>query len=177
MSRIGKKPVLIPEGVEALISGQKVRMKGPRGELSVLISPEVSVCLEGGCIFFNIRIPSQRARSMWGLARTLVFNIVCGVTKGFSKILDIQGVGYRAQVQGHNLQLNMGYSHEVLYVIPKDVQIVCTKPTEIIISGIDVQRVGQVAAEIRSIRPPEPYKGKGIRCRGEHVFRKEGKKK
>lgn len=177
MSRIGKKAVRIPSGVNASVDGQQVKVKGPKGELSVVLVDDVLAKLEEGRIAVEPREKSQRGRAMWGLSRTLVSNIVTGVTEGFSETLEITGVGYRAQVQGKNLQLNMGYSHDVSYPIPDGIQIACPKPTEITISGIDKQRVGQVAAEIRRVRPPEPYKGKGIRYQGEYIFRKEGKKK
>ena len=177
MSRIGKKPVPVPSGVTANVEGQTVKMKGPKGALQFVVPEEVSVKLEDGNVQVDPRNESKRARSMWGTSRTLVANLVTGVTKGFERKLEITGVGYRAAVQGKNLQLALGYSHDVIYPIPEGIQIVTPKPTEITITGIDSQKVGQVAAEIRGFRPPEPYKGKGVRYAGEYIFRKEGKKK
>jgi large subunit ribosomal protein L6 len=177
MSRIGKKPVVVPSGVTANVEGQTVKMKGPKGALSFLVPDEVSVKLEDGKVQVDPRNETKRARSMWGTSRTMVANLVTGVTKGFERKLEITGVGYRAAVQGKNLQLALGYSHDVVYPIPEGIQIVTPKPTEITITGIDSQKVGQVAAEIRGFRPPEPYKGKGVKYAGEYIFRKEGKKK
>ncbi len=177
MSRIGKKPVPVPSGVTANVEGQTVKMKGPKGALQFVVPEEVSVKLEDGKVQVDPRNESKRARSMWGTSRTLVANLVTGVTKGFERKLEITGVGYRAAVQGKNLQLALGYSHDVVYPIPEGIQIVTPKPTEITITGIDSQKVGQVAAEIRGFRPPEPYKGKGVKYAGEYIFRKEGKKK
>jgi large subunit ribosomal protein L6 len=177
MSRIGKKSVAVPSGVTASVDGQNVKMKGPKGELSFVLHQEVSAKLEDGAITVTPRSQEKIARSMWGMSRTMVQNLATGVTTGFERKLEIEGVGYRAAVQGKNLQLSLGYSHEVLYPIPDGIQIACTKPTEITISGINKQQVGQVAAEIRDFRPPEPYKGKGVRYAGEFIFRKEGKKK
>ncbi len=177
MSRIGSKPIAVPDGVNATIDGQQVSVKGPKGELSVMLVDEVEASLGDEGITVAPREQSKRARSMWGLSRTLVSNIVVGVTEGFARHLEINGVGYRAQLQGSNLQLQLGLSHDVVYPIPEGIKVECPKPTEIVISGIDKQRVGQVAAEIRKFRPPEPYKGKGIRYQGEYIFRKEGKKK
>jgi len=177
MSRIGKKPVAVPGGVTATIEGQTVSAKGPKGLLSVVLNDEVSVEMTDDGIKVDPRDQSKRARSMWGLSRTLVSNIVTGVSEGYTRKLEIQGVGYRAQVQGKNLQLALGFSHDVNYPIPEGIEIACPKPTEIVVTGIDKQRVGQVASEIRRFRPPEPYKGKGVRYEGEYVFRKEGKKK
>ncbi len=177
MSRIGKKPVAVPSGVTANVEGQTVKMKGPKGALSFLVPDEVSVKLEDGKVKVDPRNETKRARSMWGTSRTMVANLVTGVTKGFERKLEITGVGYRAAVQGKNLQLALGYSHDVVYPIPEGIQIVTPKPTEITITGIDSQKVGQVAAEIRGFRPPEPYKGKGVKYAGEYIFRKEGKKK
>jgi large subunit ribosomal protein L6 len=177
MSRIGNKPVAVPSGVTATIEGQSVSAKGPKGMLSVVLNDEVAVEMTEDGIKVGPRDDSKRARSMWGLSRTLVSNIVTGVNTGYSRKLEIQGVGYRAQVQGKNLQLALGFSHDVSYPIPDGVTIECPRPTEIVVSGIDKQRVGQVAAEIRRYRPPEPYKGKGVRYEGEYVYRKEGKKK
>ncbi len=177
MSRIGKKPVPVPSGVTANVEGQTVKMKGPKGALQFVVPEEVSVKLEGGNVQVDPRNESKRARSMWGTSRTLVANLVTGVTKGFERKLEITGVGYRAAVQGKNLQLALGYSHDVIFPIPEGIQIATPKPTEITITGIDSQKVGQVAAEIRGFRPPEPYKGKGVKYAGEYIFRKEGKKK
>jgi len=177
MSRIGTKAVPLPDGVTANVEDGLVSVKGPKGELSVALGQDVSASMTDEGIKVDPRDHSKRARSMWGMTRSLVSNIVVGVTDGFSKTLEINGVGYRAIVQGKNLQLQLGLSHDVLYPIPDDIKIECPKATEIVISGIEKQRVGQVAAEIRQFRPPEPYKGKGIRYQGEYVFRKEGKKK
>jgi large subunit ribosomal protein L6 len=177
MSRIGKKPVAIPSGVTANVEGQKVRVKGPKGELEVVLHEDVAPTLESQAIKIDPRANSKRTRAMWGLSRSLVQNLVNGVTKGFERRLEINGVGYRAAVQGKNLQLALGYSHEVLYPIPEGIVVATPRPTEIVISGIDRQKVGQVAAEIRGFRPPEPYKGKGVKYANEYIFRKEGKKK
>jgi large subunit ribosomal protein L6 len=177
MSRIGKKPVPIPSGVTANVEGQTVMMKGPKGALAVVLPDDVAVKMDKGAIKVDPRAETKRALSMWGTSRTLVANLVAGVTKGFEDKLDITGVGYRASVQGKNLQIALGYSHDVIYPIPEGIAIVTPKPTEIVITGIDKQKVGQVAAEIRGFRPPEPYKGKGVRYSGEYIFRKEGKKK
>jgi len=177
MSRIGKKPVVVPQGVTVTVEGRTVRVKGPKGELQADLVEQVTVRLENGEIAVQPIDKSKTARSMWGMSRTLVANMVEGVSRGFSRTLEIQGVGFRAAVQGSRLQLNLGYSHDVAYPIPAGVTIVTPKPTEIVISGIDRQRVGQVAAEIRAWREPEPYKGKGVRYQGEYIFRKEGKKK
>ena len=177
MSRIGKKPVAIPGGVTAAIDGQEVKVKGPKGELShVLVDHVIAKAGEDG-IEVVMRDDTKEARAMWGMSRTLVANLVTGVTDGFTKTLEITGVGYRAALQGQNLQLQLGFSHDVVYPIPAGIQAQCPKPTEIVISGIDKQKVGQVAAEIRRFRPPEPYKGKGVRYAGEFILRKEGKKK
>ena len=177
MSRIGKKPVALPKGVTASVEGQTVKVKGPKGELSVKLVPEVSASLGEGGIQVTPREGAERGPQMWGLSRTLVNNLVEGVTNGFTQKLEIQGVGYRAAVQGKVLNLQLGFSHDVPYPIPAGITIVTEKPTMISVSGIDKQLVGQVAAEIRSYRPPEPYKGKGVRYEGEYVRRKEGKKK
>jgi large subunit ribosomal protein L6 len=177
MSRIGKKAVAVPSGVTASIDGQTVKMKGPKGTLQYVVPGDIVVKMENGAIKVDPREETNRARSMWGTSRTLVSNLVTGVTKGFESKLEITGVGYRAAVQGKNLQLALGFSHDVLYPIPEGIAIATPKPTEIVVSGIDKQRVGQVAAEIRGFRPPEPYKGKGVRYAGEFIFRKEGKKK
>jgi large subunit ribosomal protein L6 len=177
MSRIGKKPVPVPSGVTANIEGQTVKMKGPKGELRLVLHDEVAVDLGEGAVTIAPRNETKRARALWGLSRTLVSNLAEGVTKGFERRLEITGVGYRAAIQGKNLQLALGYSHDVVYPIPEGIQIATPKPTEIVVTGIDKQKVGQVAAEIRSYRPPEPYKGKGVKYAGEYIFRKEGKKK
>jgi large subunit ribosomal protein L6 len=177
MSRIGKKPVAIPSGVTANVEGQTVKMKGPKGALSLVLADDVVVKMDKGVIKVDPRTETQRARAMWGTSRTLVSNLVTGVTKGFEDKLEITGVGYRASVQGKNLQIALGYSHDVVYPIPEGIAIVTPKPTEIVITGMDKQKVGQVAAEIRGFRPPEPYKGKGVKYAGEYIFRKEGKKK
>jgi large subunit ribosomal protein L6 len=177
MSRIGKKAVAIPGGVTAAVNGQEVKVKGPKGELKHVLVDAVIAKLDKGGIAVSMREDSKEARAMWGMSRTLVANLVTGVTEGFTRKLEITGVGYRAAVQGPNLQLQLGYSHDISYAIPQGIQIVCPRPTEIVVSGIDKQKVGQVAAEIRGFRPPEPYKGKGVRYAGEFIFRKEGKKK
>jgi large subunit ribosomal protein L6 len=177
MSRIGKKPVAIPGGVTASVDGQVVSVKGPKGELKHVLVDDVIAKLDQGTIEVAPREDTQTARAMWGMSRTLLANLVTGVTEGFTKKLEITGVGYRAAVQGSNVQLQLGYSHDVTYPIPQGIQVQCPKPTEIIVTGIDKQKVGQVAAEIRRFRPPEPYKGKGVRYAGEFIFRKEGKKK
>ncbi|SON56058.1 50S ribosomal protein L6 [Hartmannibacter diazotrophicus] len=178
MSRIGKKAVTVPKGVTAEIDGKTVSVKGPKGQLSFVLNDLVLASKdEDGSIKIDPVDDSKPARSAWGMSRTMVSNLVQGVTNGFEKKLEISGVGYRAAVQGKNLQLALGYSHDVLYPIPSDVQIACPKPTEITVTGIDAQRVGQVAAQIREYRPPEPYKGKGVKYAGEQIVRKEGKKK
>ena len=177
MSRIGKKPVPIPSGVTANVEGQTIKMKGPKGALQLVVPDDVVIKMEKTAVKLDPRNETKRARAMWGTYRALVANLMTGVTKGFEEKLEINGVGYRAAVQGKNLQLALGYSHDVVYPIPEGIAIVTPKPTEIVITGIDKQRVGQVAAEIRDYRPPEPYKGKGVRHAGEFIFRKEGKKK
>ena len=177
MSRIGKKPVAIPQGVEVTLSGQNVAAKGPKGELAVILSDNVTVAQGDDGVTVAPADKSQTARSFWGLSRSLVENIVVGVSEGFSRKLELLGVGYRAQMQGSTLKLSLGFSHEIDYSVPEGIKIECPSQTEIIVSGIDKQKVGQVAAEIRSYRSPEPYKGKGVRYEGEYVFRKEGKKK
>jgi large subunit ribosomal protein L6 len=177
MSRIGNKAVAVPSGITANVEGQTVKVKGPKGALSVVLPDEVSVKLDQGQIKVDPRSETKRARSQWGTSRTLVANLIAGVTKGFEQRLEINGVGYRAAVQGKNLQLALGYSHDVVYPIPEGITIVTPKPVEIVITGIDRQKVGQVAAEIREFRPPEPYKGKGVKYATERIFRKEGKKK
>jgi large subunit ribosomal protein L6 len=177
MSRIGKKAVAVPSGVTANIEGQTVKMKGPKGALQFVVPDEIVVTMDNGALKVDPRSESKRARSMWGTSRTLVANLVTGVTKGFETKLEITGVGYRASVQGKNLQIALGFSHDVIFPIPEGIAITTPRPTEILVTGIDKQKVGQVAAEIRAFRPPEPYKGKGVRYAGEYIFRKEGKKK
>jgi large subunit ribosomal protein L6 len=177
MSRIGKKPVAVPKGVTAQVDGQTVTAKGPKGQLAVALVDDVAVAMTDEGITVAPRDDSKEARSLWGMSRTLVQNIVTGVTDGFEKRLEISGVGYRAQVQGNKLNLTLGYSHDVNFAIPEGIQVQTPKPTEVVVSGIDKQKVGQVAAEIRRWRPPEPYKGKGVKYANEFIFRKEGKKK
>jgi len=177
MSRVGKRPVAVPSGVTATVDGQTVKMKGPKGQLQFVVHDDVEVKLENGQVKVNPRTETNRARALYGTARAQVANLVEGVTKGFEKKLEITGVGYRAAMQGKNLQLALGYSHDVVYQIPEGITITVPKPTEITVTGSDIQRVGQVAAEIRSYRPPEPYKGKGVKYANEFIFRKEGKKK
>lgn len=177
MSRIGKKPVPVPAGVTADISGQSVNVKGPKGTLSFVVHELIEVGTGAEGITVTPRDETKLARSLWGMSRTMIANLITGVTKGFEKKLDITGVGYKAAVQGKTLNLALGYSHDVNYPIPDGITVVCPKPTEIIVSGIDRQKVGQVAAEIREWRGPEPYKGKGVRYSTETIFRKEGKKK
>ncbi|MEN3386701.1 MAG: large subunit ribosomal protein [Hyphomicrobiales bacterium] len=177
MSRIGKKAVPIPSGVTANVEGQTVKVKGPKGAMQVVLPEDVLVTMDKGEVKVDPRNDGKRARSMWGTSRTLVNNLVTGVTKGFEKKLEITGVGYRAALQGKNLQIALGYSHDVIYPVPEGIAIATPKPTEIVVTGIDKQKVGQVAAEIRAFRPPEPYKGKGVKYAGEFIFRKEGKKK
>ncbi len=177
MSRIGKRPVSIPDGVTASVDGQTVTAKGPKGELKFVANDLVLLKMEEGAITVNPTEDSKTARSQWGMSRTMIENIFTGVKDGYSKTLEINGVGYRAAMQGQNIQLSLGFSHQVIYKPPQGVSIACTKPTEIVITGHDKQVVGQVAAEIRSFRPPEPYKGKGVKYADEVIFRKEGKKK
>jgi large subunit ribosomal protein L6 len=177
MSRIGKKPVELPSGVTASVSGQTIEVKGPKGTRSFTATDDVTLSVEDNVVKIDPRGMSKRARQQWGMSRTMVANLVTGVTQGFKKELEIQGVGYRAQMQGNTLKLNLGLSHDVDYVAPEGVTVTAPKQTEIVIEGIDEQKVGQVAAEIRAWRKPEPYKGKGIRYKGEFIFRKEGKKK
>ncbi|MBL8789066.1 MAG: 50S ribosomal protein L6 [Rhizobiales bacterium] len=177
MSRIGKKAVSVPAGVTVNVTGQTVSVKGPKGELKEVLNEQVLVKMEQGGVKVDPINQTKLARSAWGMSRTLVANMVKGVTEGYSKSLEINGVGYRAAVAGKSLQLNLGYSHDVNYPIPAGIEIKTPKPTEIVITGINKQQVGQVAAEIREWRGPEPYKGKGIKYAGETIFRKEGKKK
>ena len=177
MSRIGKKPVSIPAGVTAKLEGQSIAIKGAKGELKFTAPAEVRVSVEGNVIKVDPQGDSKRARAMWGTARARIQNLVSGVTSGFEKKLEINGVGYKAAIAGKNLQLSLGFSHDVIYPIPAGVAIATPKPTEITIAGIDKRQVGQIAAEIRAYRGPEPYKGKGVKYAGEFIFRKEGKKK
>ena len=177
MSRIGKKPVELPSGVSASVSGQTVEVKGAKGTQSFTATDDVTMTVEDDTVKVTPRGNSKRARQQWGMSRTLVANLVHGVSDSFKKELEIQGVGYRAQVQGKVLKLNLGYSHDVDFEIPEGITIVCPKPTEIVVEGHDKQVVGEVAANIRDWRRPEPYKGKGIRYKGEYIFQKEGKKK
>jgi len=177
MSRIGKKPVTVPSGVTATINGQHVEMKGPKGTLSFTATDDVTITLDGGEISVKPRGTSKRARQQWGMSRSMVANLVQGVTDGFKKELEINGVGYRAQMQGNTLKLSLGYSHEVNFEVPQGVTVTTPKQTEIVVEGTDPQLVGQVAANIREWRRPEPYKGKGIKYKDEYIFRKEGKKK
>ena len=178
MSRIGKKPVALPSGVEANITGQTVEIKGPKGVRRFTASDDISLSVHDGALNVTPRGKSKRARQQWGMSRTMVANLVVGVTTGFKKELEISGVGYRAQVQGKTLKLAVGYSHDVDFQIPEEgVSVTTPKPTEVVIEGVDAQVVGQVAANIRDWRRPEPYKGKGIAYKGEYIFRKEGKKK
>ena len=177
MSRIGKKPVELPSGVTASVSGQTVEIKGPKGTRSFHATDHVTIAVEESGVSVTPRGSSKRARQQWGMSRTMVANLVTGVTSGFKKELEITGVGYRAQMQGNVLKLNLGLSHDVDFPVPEGVTVTAPKPTEIIVEGTDQQLVGQVAANIREWRKPEPYKGKGIRYKGEFIFRKEGKKK
>ena len=177
MSRIGKKPVELPSGVTASVSGQTVEIKGPKGARSFHATDDVTIAVEDNGVSVTPRGSSKRARQQWGMSRTMVANLVTGVTSGFKKELEITGVGYRAQMHGNVLKLNLGLSHDVDFPVPEGVTVTAPKPTEIIVEGIDQQLVGQVAANIREWRKPEPYKGKGIRYKGEFIFRKEGKKK
>ena len=177
MSRIGKHPVTIPSGVEVQLSGQTLTAKGRLGTLSLAVSGEVTATIADGAVTIAPNDDSKRARAMWGTTRALVNNMVTGVASGFTRNLEINGVGYRAAVQGSTLNLQLGYSHDIPYPIPQDVRITCERPTAITITGADRQRVGQIAAEIRAFRPPEPYKGKGVRYAGEQITLKEGKKK
>ena len=178
MSRVGKKPLTPPKGVDVKVASGVVTVKGPKGELKMPLSDEVSVKVENGEVSITARNPEERkSKAMWGTARANIQNMVVGVTKGFEKELELQGVGYRAAMKGRDLELSLGYSHPIVYKAPPGITFVSTKPTEIKISGPDKQAVGQVAAELRGYRPPEPYKGKGVRKVGEYVRRKEGKKK
>jgi large subunit ribosomal protein L6 len=177
MSRIGKQPVELPSGVSASLSGQTIEVKGPKGTLSFTATDDVNIAVDGNTINVDPRGKSKRARQQWGMSRTMVANLVQGVTDGFKKELEIQGVGYRAQMQGNTLKLNLGLSHDVDFEVPQGVTVTCPKPTQIVVEGTDSQQVGQVAANIREWRSPEPYKGKGVKYADEYIFRKEGKKK
>ncbi len=177
MSRIGKNPVTIPSGVQVELSGQRLTAKGRLGSLSLAVHSEVTATVADGAVTIAPTSESKRARALWGTTRALVNNMITGVATGFTKNLEINGVGYRAAVQGSALNLQLGYSHDINFPIPSDVKITCERPTAITITGADRQRVGQVAAEIRAFRPPEPYKGKGIKYADETIRRKEGKKK
>ncbi|ACL56912.1 50S ribosomal protein L6 [Methylobacterium nodulans] len=177
MSRVGKKPVPVPAGVTATVDGQTVKVKGSKGELQFRVPDQVAVTHENGAISVQPRSQTKEARALWGLSRAQVANLVEGVTKGFEKKLEINGVGYRAAVAGKVLKLSLGYSHDIEYEIPAGITITTPRPVEIIVAGIDKQRVGQIAAEIREYRSPEPYKGKGVKYADEFIFRKEGKKK
>lgn len=177
MSRIGKKPVQVPAGVTANVDGQKVTAKGPKGELFFVANDEVSVKLENNTVVVQPVNESKDARAKWGMSRTMIENILKGVKDGYERKLESNGVGYRASMQGKNLQLALGFSHDVVYQTPEGITIAVPKPTEIVVSGINKQQVGQVAAEIREYRVPEPYKGKGVKYAEERIVRKEGKKK
>ena len=177
MSRIGKQPVAVPSGVTANLNGAEFSVKGPKGELSLTLMEEVTVELEDANIKVAPRDMTKRCRSMWGMQRTMLKNLIDGVTEGFTKELELKGTGYRAQMQGNSLKLMLGLSHDVIFEAPAGVEMKCPSQTEIVLSGIDKQKVGQAAAKIRSFRPPEPYKGKGVRYKDEYVFMKEGKKK
>ena len=177
MSRIGKQPIAAPSGVEIKLDGNTVNVKGPKGQRSFTAPDDVVVAMDDGAITVKPANDTQRARQMWGMSRTQIDNCVKGVNEGFTRSLIIQGVGYRAQAQGKSLKLSLGYSHDIDFAIPEGIEVKTPKPTEIEVSGIDQQQVGQVAANIREWRKPEPYKGKGIRYADEYIFRKEGKKK
>jgi len=177
MSRVGKKPVAIPSGVTATVEGQIVRLKGPKGALAVALHGDVAAMVQGSEVKVDTRAETKRARAMWGTYRSLLANAMTGVTKGFERRLEISGVGYRATLQGKNLQVQLGYSHDIVYPIPEGITIAVPRPTEVVVSGIDEQKVGHVAAVIRAFRKPEPYKGKGVKYANEYIFRKEGKKK
>jgi large subunit ribosomal protein L6 len=177
MSKIGKKPVAIPSGVTAALEGRVVKVKGPKGELKIALGDAQSVKIDGGMISVTTTGETKQHKAEWGMTRAILANLITGVAKGYEKRLEITGVGYKAAVAGKNLQLALGYSHEVNFAIPDGIAVATPKPTEIVITGIDKQKVGQVAAEIRGFRPPEPYKGKGVKYAGEFIFRKEGKKK
>lgn len=178
MSRIGKKPIAIPDGVTVQIAGQRVTVAGAKHTLSTSLPPQLEARQQDGSLQVSMRAPQDAAaRRYWGLGRSLIANLVEGVSRGFRKSLELQGVGYRAQMQGANLKLSLGYSKDILFPVPEGIAIRCPTATEILVEGADKQQVGQVAAELRRLRPPEPYKGKGVRYRGEYILRKEGKKK
>ena len=177
MSRIGRKAVPLPQGVTAQVNGQEVKVKGPKGELSLRLIEGIDASVDKDGVTVKLREVTDEGRAIWGLQRTLVNNLVLGVSKGYAQQLEISGTGYRAAVQGKNLQLQLGYSHDIIYPIPPGIDIKCEKPTLVLVSGIDKQKVGQVAAEIRGFRKPEPYKGKGVKYAEEKIRRKEGKKK
>ena len=177
MSRIGKKAVELASGVSASVAGQTIEVKGPKGTRSFKATDDVTITVDGQSVSVEPRGKSKRARQQWGMTRTMVANLATGVTEGFKKELEINGVGYRAQMQGNTLKLSLGYSHDVNFEVPEGVTVTAAKPTEITVEGIDQQLVGQVAANIRAWRKPEPYKGKGIKYKDEYIFRKEGKKK
>ena len=177
MSRIGKHPVVVPSGVTVDVNGQTISAKGKLGALAITLPPEVDITVDDGRVKVAPRDSEKRARAMWGMSRSLLQNLVKGVSEGYTRRLDIAGVGYRAAVDGKVLNLQLGYSHDIKFAIPDDIKIVCETPTAVVISGADKQRVGQIAAEIRGFRPPEPYKGKGVKYAEERILRKEGKKK
>jgi large subunit ribosomal protein L6 len=177
MSRIGKHAVKLPKGVTAKVEGQEVSVKGPKGELTFVAADDIALALDGEAVAVSPRNESRSAAALWGMSRTMVANLVEGVTKGFQQKLEISGVGFRATLAGKTLTLAVGYSHEISYPVPEGITITLPKPTEIVINGTDRQKVGQVAAEIRAYRKPEPYQGKGIKYAGEYILRKEGKKK
>lgn len=179
MSRIGKKPITVPGGVQATVTGQTVKVKGAKGELSFTVPEDLAVSQDGATIALELREDTKKARSMWGMSRTMIVNLIEGVTKGYSHTLEIHGVGFRAAMKGKDLQLQLGYSHDIVFSIPAGVEVKIggAKQDQLTISGIDKQKVGQAAAEIRAYRKPEPYQGKGVRYQGEYILRKEGKKK
>ena len=177
MSRVGKKPVALPKGVTATVEGQSVSVKGAKGTLSFVVPEDCDVALNDNEVSVKPRSETKRAQAMWGMSRAMINNLVTGVSAGFERKLEITGVGYKAAVQGKKLVLSLGYSHDVDFPIPEGITIVAPRPTELVITGIDKREVGQVASEIRAFRPPEPYKGKGVKYAGEFIFRKEGKKK
>lgn len=177
MSRIGKKPVEIPKGVTVTVAGQTVTAKGPKGELKFVVNDLCKVALEEGRIAVRPADASKAARAQWGMSRTMISNMVAGVVSPFSRKLELVGVGYRASIKGSAVNLALGYSHEIEFPAPAGVKIETPKPTEIVITGVDKQLVGETAAKIRALRPPEPFKGKGVKYEGERIFRKEGKKK
>ncbi|MEO1774226.1 MAG: 50S ribosomal protein L6 [Pseudomonadota bacterium] len=177
MSRIGKKPIAAPKGIEFKLDGQTITAKGPKGQQTFTATDDVTITIEDNRVLVKPANDTKRARQQWGMTRTMIANMATGLTDGFKKELELQGVGYRAQMQGKTLKMALGYSHDVEFAVPEGIDIACPKPTEIIITGSDAQLVGETAAKIRDWRRPEPYKGKGIRYKGEYIFRKEGKKK